>query len=747
MGILFSNDTREIHLYNERISYVMQIMKNGQLGQLYFGSRLPLDASYAYLQEMRSRALTAYVYEGDFHFSLEHLRQEYPSYGTTDFRSPAVEILQENGSRITDFAYREHRIFSGKRALQGLPATYVEEAEEADTIEIDLVDELLQTKLTLSYSIFRDFDVIARSTRFVNEGEQKLCVTKAMSLSLDLPDKDYDMIHFSGAWARERTPEQHRLVSGIQSVGSTRGASSAHQNPFVILKRPLTDEQNGEAMGFCFVYSGNFLIQAEVDTYDVTRMMVGLHPQNFSWQLAGGESFQTPEALMAFSADGMNGLSHQFHRLFRKRLCRGVWKEKERPILLNNWEATYFDLSEEKLLEIAATAKEDGVELFVLDDGWFGARRNDEAGLGDWWAAADVLPDGITGLAKRIEAMGMKFGLWVELEMVNKDSDLFRAHPDWILAAPGRRQSHGRNQYVLDFSRKEVVDAIHDMIVKVLREAPISYIKWDMNRNITECFSAGYPAAQQGEIFHRYILGLYDLYERLVMEFPHILFESCASGGGRFDAGLLYYAPQAWGSDDTDAIERIKIQYGSSYCYPISSIGSHVSITPNHQLYRNTPLKTRGDVACFGAFGYELDLARLTPQERETVREQIVFMKQYRSLLQGGLFYRLKSPFAGNISSWMVVDEDGSRAVVGYYRVLNEVNAPYRRLYLQGLSQQSRYRVTEDGRVIGEYFGSQLMRAGLPTSDSASGNDRTDEHPTGDFYSRLFVLEAVEDEA
>ncbi|MDD7268068.1 MAG: alpha-galactosidase [Lachnospiraceae bacterium] len=744
MGINFLQEKKEIHLYNDHISYVMQIMKNGQLGQLYFGKRLPESRSYAYLQEMRSRALTAYVYEDDFHFSLEHLRQEYPSYGTTDFRDPAMEILQEDGSRVTDFVYVGHRIFAGKKGLPGLPAAYVEGEAEADTIEVDLTDIRLQTTLTLSYTVFRDYDVIARSARFVNHGVQRLALTKAMSLSLDLPDKDYRMIHFSGAWARERKPEEHTLVSGIQSVGSTRGASSAHQNPFVILKRPLTDEASGEAMGFCFVYSGNFLIQAEVDTYDVTRMMVGIHPQNFCWQLRGGESFQTPEALLAYSDQGLNGLSHQFHRLFRQRLSRGIWKEKERPILLNNWEATYFDITEEKLLHIAKTAKEDGVELFVLDDGWFGARRNDRAGLGDWWASSEVLPGGVTGLAKKVEAMGLRFGLWIELEMVNKDSDLFRAHPDWILATPGRRQSHGRNQYILDFSKPEVVDAIHQMIVKILREAPISYIKWDMNRNITECFSQGFPAERQGEVFHRYILGVYDLYERLHAEFPEILFESCASGGGRFDAGLLYYAPQAWGSDDTDAVERIKIQYGSSYAYPISSIGSHVSITPNHQLHRVTPLKTRGDVACFGAFGYELDLAKLTADERELVRAQVRFMKKYRGLLQGGLFYRLLNPFKENISSWMVVGEDRQNAIVGYYRVLSEVNAPYRRLYLQGLNPDYLYRVMEQDTVLGDFYGSQLMQAGLPTSDSASGNDRSDEQPTGDFYSRVFVLETVE---
>ncbi len=742
MGIIFNESTKEFHLYNENISYLMKIMRNDQMGQLYFGKRIPQKENYDYLTENRYRPVTSYVFDNEYSFTLEHLKQEYPSYGTTDYRMPALEILQPNGSRITDFRYISHKIYKGKPALKGLPATYTESEEEADTLELVLRDELLQVEMTLLYTIFQKENAIARSVRFENKGREAYQLTRAMSLSLDLPDDEYEWIQFSGAWGRERYVKTRMLQQGIQSVGSTRGASSHHHNPFVMLKRPAADEFQGEVMGFSLIYSGNFLAQAEVDTYNVTRMMIGIHPLGFSWCLNPGEEFQTPEAVMVYSAEGMNGMSQTFHRLFRTRLARGFWRDKERPILLNNWEATYFDFTEEKLIEIAKTAKEDGVELFVLDDGWFSTRCGETSGLGDWWPNLERLPRGIKGLSETIEELGLKFGLWFELEMVNKDSELYRSHPDWIIHTPDRHASHGRKQYVLDFSRKEVVDYIYEMVAKILRESKISYIKWDMNRNITECFSEGYGAEHQGEIFHRYILGLYDLYNRLNTEFPEILFESCASGGGRFDPGLLYYAPQCWTSDDTDAVERQKIQYGTSYAYPVSSMGAHVSITPNHQLNRTTPLKTRGNVAAFGAFGYELDLTRLTAREREIVREQIGFVKKYRKLIHTGTFYRLLSPFEGNFTAWMVVSEDKKQAIVAYFKTLNDVNREFRRLRLQGLDQDLFYHMQEEGEGKGSFYGSELMNIGMVTTDAAAGELPQGEAPCSDFWSRIVVLEA-----
>ncbi len=742
MAIIFNEKTKEFHLYNDQISYLMKIMRNGQMGQLYFGKKIPQKDNYDYLTENAYRPVTSYLYEGEYSFTLEHLKQEYPSYGTTDFRMPAVELLQENGSRITNFTYVSHKISTGKPALAGLPATYTESGDEADTLEILLRDELLQVEMTLLYTIFQKENAIARSVRFENHGTQDEQITTAMSLSLDLPDADYEWLQFSGAWGRERYVKKRRLEQGIQSVGSRRGASGHMHNPFVVLKRPAADEFQGEVMGFSFVYSGNFLAQAEVDTFQVTRMMIGIHPEGFSWCLKPGESFQTPEAVVVYSDSGMNGMSQTFHRLYRTRLARGYWRDRERPVLLNNWEATYFNFTEEKLLNIAKTAKDAGVELFVLDDGWFSTRCGETSGLGDWWPNTDRLPNGIQGLSEKIEALGMKFGLWFELEMVNKDSELYRAHPDWILHTPNRSVSHGRQQYVLDFSRKEVVDYIYEMTAKILRESKISYVKWDMNRNITECYSIAYVACQQGEIFHRYILGFYDLYERLTSEFPHILFESCASGGGRFDPGLMYYAPQAWASDDSDAVERLKIQYGTSYAYPISSIGAHVSITPNHQLNRITPLKTRGDVACFGAFGYELDLAQLTDSEMEEVKQQIVFVKKYRKLLHTGTFYRLLSPFDGNITAWMVVSEDKKHAVAAYYKVLNDINCEFRRIRLQGLDDAVCYRATDEFGRSESFYGAELMQIGLVATDSSAGQAIGDESLCTDFWSKIILLDA-----
>ena len=466
---------------------------------------------------------------------------------------------------------------------------------------------------------------------------------------------------------------------------------------------------------------------------------MGINPFGFDWKLSPGGEFQTPEAVMVYSSQGMGAMSRAFHKLYRTRLARGYWRDRPRPVLLNNWEATYFDFTEDKLVAIAEAAQKDGVELFVLDDGWFGARTHESAGLGDWVANPDRLPGGITRLAERVDRLGLRFGLWFEPEMANKDSDLYRAHPDWIIQTPGRRSSPGRNQYVLDFSRPEVVDHIYGMMAKILSEAKVSYIKWDMNRSITEAFSAALPPDRQGELFHRYILGVYDLYERLNTAFPHVLFESCASGGGRFDPGLLYYAPQGWASDDSDAVERLKIQYGTSFCYPISSIGAHVSAVPNHQLGRITPLSTRGNAACFGAFGYELDLNRLTVEERELVREQIACVKEYRQTLQFGDFYRLLSPFEGNFTAWMAVSPDRRTALVGWYKTLNEVNGPYRRVKLRGLDPELAYAV--DGGA--EYYGDELMRVGLTVSDAAAGEPEQGSGITGDFASRIFVVKSV----
>ncbi len=739
MSILFNEQTQTFHLFNEKISYIMTVLPNHQMGQLYFGRRIHHKEDFSYLLELGFRPMTSCVFENDRTFSLEHVKQEYGVYGTTDYRCPAAEVTQSDGSRLSDFQYQGYKITPGKPKLAGLPATYTEADTEADTLTLFLKDSVTGVTLHLLYTIFAKGGILARSAKFINNGAESVHLTTAMSLCMDLPDCDYEWLQLSGAWARERHLITRKLEPGILAVNSLRGNSSHNHNPFIVLKRPDTNEFQGEAIGFSLVYSGNFLAQAETDTYNTTRVLLGIHPMGFDWKLEPEESFQTPEAVMVYTDTGLNSMSQTFHKLYQKRLARGYWRDRPRPILNNNWEATYFDFTEDRLVEIAAKARECGVELFVLDDGWFGERRNDHAGLGDWTASPARLPNGITGLAQRIEDLGMKFGLWFEPEMTNKDSDLYRKHPDWILETPGRNASHGRSQYVLDFSRPEVTDCIYDMMAKILREAKVSYIKWDMNRSITECYSRALPADRQGEVFHRYILGVYNLYERLTSEFPQVLFESCASGGGRFDPGMLYYAPQAWASDDSDAIERLKIQYGSSFCYPISSIGSHVSVVPNHQVFRITPLHTRANVAFFGAFGYELDLNKLSEKELKEVTQQVAFMKEYRQLLQFGTFYRLASPFEGNITCWMTVSEDQKQAVIGWYRVLNGANLPFTRIRLQGLHPDYCYEEQSSGS---SYYGDELMHLGLITTDGLSGQIDNPDAEYSDFDSRLYILKA-----
>lgn len=740
MSIQFNEKNGEFHLYNDNISYIMKILKNGMLGQLYFGARVPEYQEYDYLVELRHRPMSSYQQEGDLLFSLSHVKQEYPTYGTTDYRYPAVEIQQPDGSRITDFSYISHRITDGKPGLSGLPATYTETQDEAQTLEILLRDDLIKTEIILYYTIFSNHNVVARSVRISNQGEQAIDVTRAMSLCMDLPDCNYEWQQLSGAWSRERHVKIRSLEQGIQAINSQRGNSGHEHNPFLVLKRPQANEFEGEVLGFSLIYSGNFLIQAEVDTFDVTRVLMGINPFGFTWHLEPGEFFQTPEAVMAYSGQGINYLSQTFHRLYRTRLARGHWRDRERPVLLNSWEATYYDFDEDKIIDIAKAAGEAGIELFVLDDGWFGSRNTFTQSLGDWYPDYQKLRNGVTGLSRRMkEEAGMLLGLWFEPEMLNKDSELFRSHPDWIISAPGRNASHGRHEYVLDFAQPEVVDYIYHQMETVLSESDVTYIKWDMNRCITECYSAAYPACRQGEIFHRYILGVYALHERLLTRFPKLLIESCASGGGRFDPGMLYYAPQGWISDDSDAIERLKIQYGTSYCYPLSSMGAHVSAIPNHQVFRNVPLDTRANVAYFGSFGYELALNQLSDDEREAVRKQILFAKEYRNLLHKGTFYRLLSPFAGNITAWMVVSEDQRDIIIGYYKVLNDVNCPYRRIKLPGLHPDFIYKMKDTEQRLS---GQELMNIGLITTDPSAGQVIDGGETCTDFWSKIFILHA-----
>ena len=732
MNIIWHEETKQFHLYNDAISYIIAVTPVGELGNIYFGKRIHDKADMSYV--MNRFGLSQVAVDADTEsYSAELNRQEYPSFGTTDFGSPALEIEMPNGSTISSFVYKEHRIYNGKPKLHGLPATYGEESE-AMTLDVILEDDVAKISLLLSYTLFDQYPVVARHAVFHNVStSQSSKITRALSACLDLPDQNYEWVQFSGAWARERKPVRKKLGAGSISIESKRGASSANQNPFVILKRPHTDNFGGEAMGFSFVYSGNFLAQAECDTYGKLRMLMGIHPDRFAWTLQPGEEFETPEVVIAYTDCGLNHLSQTYHDLYNNHLIRGKWKNTPRPILINNWEATFMDFDEAKILSIAAKAKEAGIELFVLDDGWFGERNDDLAGLGDWIENPKKSPSGIPGLARKSEAMGMKFGFWIEPEMVKPNSNLDRRHPEWALGAPGRKSSLGRHQLVLDFSRKDVVDYIYEMLHKIIAGAPISYIKWDMNRSMTEVFSSAVPAEEQGKVYHRYILGVYDLYERLRTDFPEILFESCSSGGNRFDAGMLYYAPQAWCSDNTDAIDRVRIQYGSSYGYPISSIGAHVSAVPNQQTGRSTSITTRANVAYFGTFGYELDLNHVSDEEFSLVKQQVEFMKEHRELFQFGTFYRLRSPFKTDQCAWIVVSKDKKKAIFGLYCMRSNVNSVPGFLPLDGLDPNLVYTLRGE-----DYYGDELMNLGITLTKFYKNGQTLGQ----DFVSYVEVLEA-----
>jgi alpha-galactosidase len=717
------------HLRTKRTSYVFEIFPSGQAVHLYWGRALK-DPS---LNSRLSRTWRAFSPKPDFvteNFSLDLLPMEFPSWGNSDFRSPAIELEGMDGDPLLQMVFQGCRISPGKPHLAGLPATYVEDESEAQTLEIDFLDEKTGLLLSLQYSVFEELDAITRSVRVQNSGTSDIVVRRLLSMSVDLPQADLDWLQLSGAWARERHPWRQPLRPGIQSVESRRGASSHQQNPFAALLSRDATEDRGDVYGVSLVYSGNFLAQAEVDSFSNTRLQIGINPFHFSWKLSAGETFQTPEAVLVFSDEGLGGMSRVYHRLYRTRLCRGKWRDRARPILLNNWEATYFDFTEEKILEIAKGASELGMELFVLDDGWFGKRNDDKSSLGDWFVNKDKLPGGLESLVEKVSAGGMLFGLWFEPEMVSPDSELYRQHPCWCLHMPDRPRTKARSQLVLDLSRSEVREAVIKMVSDVLRSAPISYVKWDMNRHMSEVGSAHLPGDRQKETAHRYMLGLYEILERLTAEFPEVLFESCSGGGGRFDPGMLYYMPQTWTSDNSDAISRLRIQYGTSLVYPLSSMGAHVSVVPNHQTHRITSLATRGLVAMSGNFGYELDVALFTEEERALAVRQVKLYKEIRDLVQTGNLYRLKNPFEGDDAAWIIVSADRSEAVAFHFSILCEANCPEPIIRLAGLDPSFRYRVDAEGPVLG---GDQLMYAGLRLHGYS-----------GDFQGNMWRLKKIE---
>ncbi|MDQ0203126.1 alpha-galactosidase [Pectinatus haikarae] len=741
MAITAEEKTGTFHLQTDNTSYIFQVMDNGELGQLYYGSKIHVRPQYVNLSVREQRnATTAWKLERP-DFQPDVLKQEYASFGKGDFRYPAYKLIAENGSGISEFVYKRYEIVEGKTRIAGLPSAFDDTKDDAQTLIIHMEDVFSGLELELSYSIFPHQDVLVRSALFNNCGSKEFTLADAFSAQLDLPDCKYDLLHFSGSWARERHLHRAHLRPGIQSIGSMRTASSAQHNPFIMLARSGADEDTGEVFGFNLIYSGNFLDQVEVDQFETTRILLGINPAEFSWRLLPGQSFQTPECIFSYTAAGMNGLSQQLARFYREHLLPARFAETERPVLINNWEATYFDFDEKKLLSIAEKAKELGIELFVLDDGWFGCRNDDTTSLGDWFADTDKLPLGLDHLAKQIHAMQLKFGLWFEPEMISLDSRLYDRHPEWVIHVPGRAMSPGRNQFVLDFTRQEVVDYLFEAMGRIIEDAHLDYIKWDMNRHITEMFGACLAPEQQMEMPHRYILGVYQLYERLTSSYPHVLFESCASGGGRFDLGMMYYAPQAWASDNTDAAERMLIQFGTSYGYPQSMMGAHVSAVPNGQTGRVTPLETRTAVAFFGAFGYELDITALSAEETFKIKDQIKFYKKYRSLFQFGTLYRIESPFDDeqNVMSWQVVSNDKKHAVACRCQILNRANPPYTRIYFKGLTADQKYTVNDSAE---KFYGDELMNAGFFVQQLMDACRHAGV--SADFQAALFVLKAVE---
>jgi alpha-galactosidase len=746
------------HLQTAGSSYAFKLV-HGYPAHLYWGPRLRHTSGLGDLLQLKDRpSFSPNPLPGNHRFSLDTLPQEYPQYGTSDFRQPAFQVEWPDGTRIAEFKYAGHRVEPGKPKLAGLPAVYAEPGDGAETLVLELTDES-GLRVELLYTVFPNTDAVMRSARLVNGTSLPVRLLRVMSASVDFHDDGFEWFCLEGAWGRERHLSRRPLGPGGTRIESRRGASGHQLNPFAALLRPGADEDKGDVYGFSLVYSGNFLIEAEVDQFRTARVTAGINPFEFRWLLEPGESFQTPEAVMVYSGEGLGGLSRTYHRLYRTRLVRGKYRDLERPVLVNNWEATYFNFNADKLEAIAKAGADLGIELFVLDDGWFGRRDTDNCSLGDWKVDLRKLPGGLADLADRVNRLGMKFGLWVEPEMVSPDSELYRAHPDWCLHVPGRRRTEGRNQLVLDMSRQDVRDYLFKVLSDVFSSAPVTYVKWDMNRHMTEVASAKLPPERQGETAHRYMLGLYELLERLVTAFPDILFECCSGGGGRFDPGMLYYMPQTWTSDDTDAVERLKIQYGTSIVYPASAMGAHVSAVPNHQVGRITSLEMRGLVAMGGNFGYELDLTKFTEEERAEVRRQVALYKDMRGLVQQGDMYRLKSPFEGNETAWMFVSPDRREATVFHFRVLGVPNEPLSRLALRGLDPERDYRVVRvttakgaaDGETgdfefsgesgddrpavkpVGVYAGDLLMRAGLPADGFR-----------GDFSGVLYRLRAAE---
>lgn len=708
--IVLDQENRIFTLHTLNTTYQMKADQYNVLLHTYYGPRID-NCDLSGLISCKDRSFSPNPSEAGENrsYSLDVMPQEYSGCGVGDYRLPSIELELPDGSHTASLRYAGFCLKKGKYMPKGLPAFYSVK-DDVETLVIRLKDAAAEVMVELYYSVFEDFDLITRSVRVVNQGNDSVRLCRCASLCLDFIQADMDMITFNSRHLMERCPERGPLRSGIQSVGSMRGISSHQHNPFVILCNHDTDEDTGICYGVMLLYSGNFEASVECSQYENSRLVMGIHPYHFCWTLKPGGMFTAPETAMVCSPNGFGEMSRQYHRAIQKHLLRGPYRGQRKPVLVNNWEATYFDFTADRLVEIAREAAALGIELFVMDDGWFGSRNDDNSGLGDWQVNLEKLPGGLEALVSRIKDMGMSFGIWIEPEMVNENSNLYCAHPDWVLHVPGRAPSRGRGQLVLDFSRKDVRDYIYDQIKAILSSADISYIKWDMNRCLTDVWSSGLPAWRQGEIYHRYVLGVYDLLERLHCDYPHILIEGCCGGGGRFDGGMLYYTPQIWCSDDTDAIDRLHIQYGTSFGYPVCTMGAHVSVAPNEQNGRVTPLETRGITAMSGAFGYEMDLRKCTAEEKMKIRCQVESYKSYYNLIHYGDYYRLSNPFQNSsYTAWEQVSPDKREALVNVVFGCTHAASPFRTLRLKGLNPAFQYQINESGPL---YSGEALMKAG-----------------------------------
>ncbi len=725
MSIRYYEEEQVFHIKSENTSYLIGIADEKYVGHMYYGRKLDEQDIPYLLNLQRGNYLPKDLKREKVAFE-DTFPWEFGCPGLGDFHEHCIEVYDLDGNQALEFFYQGYQIYEGKKALPGLPGLFGSQ-KDCQTLELTMIEYHLGLELTLVYTVFPEVDVISRYTRVKNVGDETLALGRLFSLCFDLRNpEEYDWITLHGAWGRERAVERRGIAYGKQNVSSVRGVSSHQLNPFMAIVEKNATEDFGEVYGFNFVYSGNFMAQVEKDQFSHLRAVMGIHPYQFAWELGPDAEFVAPEVTMTFSAGGIGQMSRNFHDCYRRHLIRGKYAHQKRPVLINNWEATYFDFNTDKLISIASEAAKAGIEMLVMDDGWFGKRNSDDNSLGDWFVNEEKLPGGLAELVDKVNELGMKFGIWMEPEMVNPDSKLYLAHSDWALQSTRVESSLSRNQLVLDFSRKEVRDGIYEQIRTVLKSANIEYVKWDMNRSLTNVASR---TTASGELYHRYMLGVYELQERLITDFPDLLLENCSSGGGRYDAGMLYYSPQIWCSDCTDAIERLEIQWGTAMVYPLSTMGAHVSDCPNHATGRTTSFATRGQVALAGTFGYELDVTKIAPEQREQIKGQVKLYHKYNNLIREGDYYRIASTADGkDYDCYMVVSKDKKQAVVSFVRILNHLSRFHQKIRLKGLDEGMRYHRADTNEV---YYGSTYMNAGI----EISGAD-------GDFAGQLIHLTA-----